>query len=100
MTSSMSGLYALGWALVAVFGGLCVIMGRRVFVDADWETGEWWALSAWYGGRGMIFAFLFPVARTEHTRRGERWNAAIVVLWGLLLFAGGLFMTVYERTHG
>ncbi len=96
----MSAVYALGWAIVALFGALCVVMARRVFVDDDWETGEWWALSAWYGGRGMIFAFLFPVARTEHTRRSERWNAAIVFVWGLALCAGGIFMTVYERTHG
>ncbi len=96
----MSGLYALGWAVVALFGAVFFVIGRRVFIDDDWETGEWWALSSWLGGRGMIFAFLFPVARTEHTRRGERWNAFLVMTWGVVLLAGGIFMTVYERTHG
>jgi hypothetical protein len=93
-------MYALGWAVVALFGAVFFVMGRRVFIDADWETGEWWALSSWLAGRGMIFAFLFPVARTEHTRRGERWNAFIVMLWGLVLFGGGAFMTIYERLNG
>ena len=96
----MSGLYALGWAVVALIGALFFMMGRRVFVDDDWEMGDWWALSAWYGGRGMIFAFLFPIARSDHTRRSERWNAFFVILWGIVLFGGGAFMTVYERTHG
>jgi hypothetical protein len=96
----MSGLYALGWAIVALIGALFFFIGRRVFADDDWESGDWWALSAWYGGRGMVFAFLFPVARADHTRRSERWNAFIVMLWGVALFGGGAFMTVYERTHG
>jgi hypothetical protein len=93
-------MVALAWAVVALFGAVCIVMARRVFVDADWESGEWWALSSWLGLRGMIFAFLFPVARTEHTRRGERWNAVVVMLWGLVFLAGGAFMTVYARTHG
>ncbi len=92
-------MFALAWAIVAAIGAVVAVMGRRVFVDADWETGEWWALSSWFAMRGMIFAFLFPVARSEHTRRGERWNALVVMLWGMLLFGGGIAMTIYERTR-
>ena len=44
-----------------------------------------------------LFAFLFPVARTEHTRGAERLNAAFVMLWGLVLLVGGLYMVWYER---
>ena len=40
----------------------------------------------------------FPVVRTEHTRAQERTNALWVIAWGVLLFALGLAMAIYERS--
>ena len=37
-------LRTIAWMLVAIVGLLCLVMGRRVFIDEDWEDGEWWAL--------------------------------------------------------
>ncbi len=89
----------IAWAFVAVFGVLCLAAGRRVLIDPDWEDGDWWVLSSWLALRGLVFGFLFPVVRTEHSRDQERTNAIWVTLWGLLLAGIGVAMAIYERTR-
>lgn len=92
----MASLY---WAFLAFFGFECALIGRRVLVDPDWENGDWWVLSSWFALRGAIFGFLFPVVRTEHTRRQERTNALWIMLWGLILLGLGVTMAIYVRSH-
>jgi hypothetical protein len=88
---------AIPWLILAVFGVFCLLAGRRVLIDPDWESGDWWVLSSWVALRGAVFGFLFPVVRTEHTRAQERTNALWIILWGLVLVAIGLMMVMYER---
>ena len=86
------------WAFLALVGFWLITMGRHVLINPDWENGDWWVLSSWVALRGAVFGFLFPVVRTEHTRAQERTNALWVIAWGVLLFALGFAMAIYERS--
>ncbi len=93
----ITAVFAILWMILAVFGVFCLISARRVLVDPDWESGDWWVLSSWIALRGAIFGFLFPVVRTDHTRAQERTNALWVVLWGLVLTTVGILMVLFEK---
>lgn len=89
-------VFRVVWLAVAVFGAVFVAMGRRVYVDEDWEDGQWWGFESFFALRGHLFIWLFPATRGPHTRRHERTNAMLVMLWGLALVALGLLMAAYE----
>jgi len=92
-------VFALVWLAVAAVGAMCCTMALRVFIDDEWEAGDWWAFDSWLLLRGVLFTFLFPVTRAAHTRRAERVNAALVMVWGALLLAGGAALAWYEATR-
>ena len=87
------------WAFLALNGFWFITMGRHVLVSPDWEDGDWWVLTSWVALRGLLFAVLFPVVRTDHTRAQERTNALWVILWGVTVSIIGISMVFYERSH-
>lgn len=90
-------MFVVLWLAVTAFGLAVIAMGRRVYSDPDWEAGDWWAFDSWLMLRGLVFAVLFPTARDRRaTRRAERCNATLVVLWGVLLVAVGVALLWYE----
>jgi hypothetical protein len=92
-------MFAIVWVLVALFGGMLVAMGRRVYIDEEWEAGDWWAFDSHTLGRGMLFMFMFPITRTPHTREAERRNALYVMAWGAFLLLLGIALALYENSR-
>ena len=92
-------MYSIAWGALGVVGLVAFVLGRRVWIDPDWESGDWWALASWISIRGAVFGFLFPVVRTDHTRRQERRNAAWVMGWSGALALIGIVMALWERSQ-
>lgn len=92
-------MFSLVWAAIGALGLVVFVMGRRVWVDPDWENGDWWALSSLVLLRGTIFGFLFPVVHTDHTRREERVNAAWVMGWSGFVVLVSVVMVLWERSR-
>jgi Gpi18-like mannosyltransferase len=92
-------VFSLVWAAIGALGLVAFSMGRRVWTDPDWESGDWWALSSLVLLRGAVFGFLFPVVHIDHTRRQERVNAAWVMAWSGFVIAVSLVMMLWERSR-
>src|SRR5262249_43523654 len=89
-------VYVALWVLVTLVGIECLLMGRRVFTDDEWEAGDWWALDRWIGAWGVLFTFLFPITRGPRKRESERVNAVLVMVFGLAWVVAGLTLLVHE----
>jgi len=83
---------AVLWVAVAALGLLGIVMAQRVYRDDDWDRPGWWARRSVVGA---LFSFAFPVTKGAHTRRAERTNAAIVMIWGAVFVVAGVALTIH-----